>query len=149
MAKTRLHILPTLPGAVDFVRQAAKTYPLAIASGSARSEIEHLLEKLGLRDLFRVIASADDCTRSKPDPEVYLKALTGMNTLPEFQQSPLLASECLAIEDAPGGIEAARAAGIRSMGLAHSRATESLTHADWVFSGFEEVDLAAIAKEFE
>ena len=141
--------LPTLPGAVDFVRQAAKTYPLAIASGSARSEIEHLLEKLGLRDLFRVIASADDCTRSKPDPEVYLKALTGMNTLPEFQQSPLLASECLAIEDAPGGIEAARAAGIRSMGLAHSRATESLTHADWVFSGFEEVDLAAIAKEFE
>lgn len=141
--------LPTLPGAVDFVRQAAKAWPLAIASGSARSEIEHLLGKIGLRDLFRMIASADDCERSKPDPEVYLKAVAGMNTLIEFQQSPLLASECLAIEDAPGGIEAARAAGIRCMGLAHSRAKESLAHADWAFNGFEEVDLAAIAKEFE
>ncbi|HKT13176.1 MAG TPA: HAD family phosphatase [Terriglobia bacterium] len=141
--------LPTLPGAVDFVRQAAKAYPLAIASGSARSEIEHLLGKLGLRDFFRIIASADDCARSKPDPEVYLKALAGMNTLPEFQQSPLLPSECLAIEDAPGGIDAAHAAGIRCIGLAHSRAQENLAHADWAFSGFPEVDLAAIAREFQ
>jgi HAD superfamily hydrolase (TIGR01509 family) len=141
--------LPTLPGAIDFVRQAAKIYPLAIASGSARSEIEHLLTKLGLRDLFLFIASADDCKRSKPDPEVYLKALAGLNTLPQFQQSPLRASECLAIEDAPGGIEAAHAAGIRCIGLAHSRATENLAHADWAFSGFEGVDLKAIAGEFD
>jgi len=140
--------LPTLPGAVEFVRQASKAYPLAIASGSARSEIEHLLGKLGLRDLFRMIASADDCERSKPDPEVYLKAVAGMNTLPEFQEKPLLASECLAIEDAPGGIDAAHAAGIRCIGLAHSRATENLAHADWAFHGFEEVDLSAIAKKF-
>ena len=141
--------LPTLPGAVDFVRQAARSYPLAIASGSARSEIEHLLCKLGLRDLFRTITSADDCARSKPDPEVYLKAVASMNTLPEFQQNPLLASECLAIEDAPGGIDAAHAAGIRCMGLAHSRTAENLEHADWAFHGFEEVDLTAIAREFE
>ncbi|MGH7971544.1 MAG: HAD family hydrolase [Limisphaerales bacterium] len=141
--------LPTLPGAVDFVRQAAKTYPLAIASGSARSEIEHLLTKLGLRDLFRFIASADDCKRSKPDPEVYLKALAGLNALPPFQQSSLQASESLAIEDAPGGIEAAHAAGIRCIGLAHSRTTENLANADWVFGGFEGVDLKAIAGEFE
>lgn len=141
--------LPTLPGAVDFVRHAARAYPLAIASGSARSEIEYLLGKLGLRDHFMVIASADDCERSKPDPEVYLKALAGLNTLPGFHETPLLPSECLAIEDAPGGIDAAHAAGIKCIGLTHSRATENLTHADWVFNGFEEVDLSAIAKEFE
>ena len=140
--------LPTLPGAVDFVRQAARTYPLAIASGSARSEIEHLLGKLGLRDHFRIIASADDCARSKPDPEVYLNAVAGLNALPGFHGSPLLASECLAIEDAPGGVDAAHAAGIRCMGLAHSRAQENLAHADWAFSGFQVVDLDAIAKEF-
>ena len=141
--------LPTLPGAVDFVRQAAKTWPLAIASGSARSEIEHLLGKLGLRDCFRIIASADDCKRSKPDPEVYLKALAGLNTLTEFQQDPLQSSECLAIEDAPGGIDAAHGAEIRCLGLAHSRAAENLAHADWAFQGFEEVNLGAIAREFE
>lgn len=141
--------LPTLPGAIDFVRKAAECYPLAIASGSARSEIEHLLDKLGLRDVFRTITSADECARSKPDPEVYVKAVASMNTLPEFQASPLLASECLAIEDAPGGIDAAHGAGIRCIGLAHSRATENLAHADWAFHGFEEVDLTAIAKEFD
>jgi HAD superfamily hydrolase (TIGR01509 family) len=141
--------LPTLPGAVDFVRRAAKLYPLAIASGSARSEIEYLLGKVGLRDFFRIISSADDCKRSKPDPEVYLKALASLNTIPEFQASPLLSSECVAIEDAPGGIDAAHAAGIRSIGLAHSRAQENLLHADWAFSGFEELDLGVIAREFE
>jgi beta-phosphoglucomutase-like phosphatase (HAD superfamily) len=72
-----------------------------------------------------------------------------MNTLPEFQQKPLLASECLAIEDAPGGVDAAHGAGIRCMGLAHSRTAENLAHADWTFRGFEEVDLTAIAREFE
>ncbi len=141
--------LPAMPGAVDFVRQAAGAYPLAIASGSARSEIEHLLAKLELRGHFRILATADDCTRSKPDPEVYFKALAGLNDLPEFKANPLLSSECLAIEDAPGGIDAARAAGLRCLGLAHSRSLDSIEHADWVFRGFEEVDLGAIARQFE
>jgi beta-phosphoglucomutase len=141
--------LPTMPGALDFVREAAKAYPLAIASGSARSEILHLLGKIGLRDYFRIITTADDCECSKPDPEVYLKALAGLKKLPEFKESPLLASECLAIEDAPGGIDAAHAAGIKCMGLPHSRTTENLKHAEWVFHGFQEVDLNAIAQKFE
>lgn len=141
--------LPTLPGAVEFVRRAAKVYPLAIASGSALSEIEYLLGKLHLRGHFRIIASADDCERSKPDPEVYLKAIAGLQALPEFRDKPLLPSECVAVEDAPGGIDAAHAAGIRCIGLAHSRTQENLLHADWVFSGFEDVDLRVIARKFE
>lgn len=140
--------LPTLPGAVDFVRRAASRYPLAIASGSVRSEIELLLGKLELRDQFKIIASADDCERSKPDPEVYVVALSRMKALPEFQTNPLQASQCVAIEDAPGGIEAAHAAGIKCMGLAHSRNTENLGNADWAFHGFEQVNLEAIAREF-
>jgi len=141
--------LPSLPGAVDFVRRAAQDFPLAIASGSVRSEIEHLLGKLEIRDQFRIIASADDCQRSKPDPEVYLVALRRLKALPEFQENPLQAAECLAIEDAPGGIDAAHAAGIKCMGLAHSRNTENLGHADWAFHGFGQVDLEAIASEFK
>jgi HAD superfamily hydrolase (TIGR01509 family) len=141
--------LPAMPGAVDFVRRAAQVFPLAIASGSVRSEIEHLLARLELRDCFRLLAAADDCTRSKPDPEVYLKALAGLKELPEFRTNPLLHSECLAIEDAPGGIDAAHAAGIKCLGLAHSRSAGNLIDAEWVFSGFDEVDLKTIAKEFE
>lgn len=140
--------LPAIPGAIEFVHQAAATFPLAIASGSARSEILHLLKRLDLSNAFRILATADDCERSKPDPEVYLKALAGLRNLPEFQIRPLLPSECLAIEDAPGGVEAAHAAGIKCLALAHSRSVGNLKLAEWVFGNFSEVDLKSIAEDF-
>ena len=103
--------LPPMPGALEFVRKVAASCPLAIASGSLRSEIEHLLEKLELRQHFRALATADDCERSKPDPQVFRIALARLRELPEFRSAPLSSGECLAIEDAPGGIDAAHAAG--------------------------------------
>jgi HAD superfamily hydrolase (TIGR01509 family) len=140
--------LPPMPGAVEFVRKAAARYPLAIASGSLREEIEHLLVKLGLRDPFPVLASADDCQRSKPDPEVFLKALAGLQQLPCGAARSLAASECLAIEDAPAGVEAAHAAGMKCLALALSRPPEELRHADWVCRTFAEVDLDQLAAAF-
>jgi beta-phosphoglucomutase len=139
--------LPPFPGAVEFIRRAAAFYPLAIASGSLRAEIEHLLGKLGLRDAFKFIVSAEDTERSKPDPEIYRKALKKMQSLAEFHPLKLRASECLAIEDAPGGILAARGAGLNCLALSHSRPAKELMKADWVFRSFEEIDLAKISSE--
>lgn len=140
--------LPPMPGAVEFVRKAAARHPLAIASGSLRVEIEHLLGKLGLRGCFAVLATADDCARSKPDPEVYLKALARLGELPALREPPLLASQCLAIEDAPLGVVAAQAAGIRCLALAHSQPLEELKHANWVSREFSEVDLGQLQASF-
>ncbi len=140
--------LPPMPGAVEFVRAAAARYPLAIASGSLRVEIEHLLNKLGLREKFAVLATADDCERSKPEPEVYLTALARLRELPKFQADQLLASECLAIEDAPLGVVAAQAAGMKCLALAHSRPADELRHADWIAREFAEVDLDQIERDF-
>jgi putative hydrolase of the HAD superfamily len=117
---------------------------LAIASGSLRAEIEHLLGKLGLREKFAVLATADDCKRSKPDPEVYFKALSRLRQLPQLRDAPLGAGECLAIEDAPLGVVAAQAAGMKCLALAQSRPLAQLQHADWVSAGFRDVDLEAI-----
>ena len=139
--------LPPMPGAVEFVRQAAR-YPLAIASGSLRVEIEHLLTKLGLRERFAVLATADDCARSKPEPEVYVKALARLGELAAFQGEPLLASECLAIEDAPLGVVAAQAAGMKCLALAHSQPQDQLRHADWVAREFADVNLELIERQF-
>ena len=139
--------LPAMPGAVDFVKAAAARYPIAIASGSLRVEIEHLLGKLGLRECFTLIASADDCERSKPDPEVYLRALDRLRARREWEP-PLEATEGLAIEDAPLGVVAAQRAGMRCLALAHSRPTDELRHADWVFREFSEVDLQQIHEAF-
>jgi len=140
--------LPAMPGAVDFVKNVAAQFPLAIASGSVRVEIEHLLTKLGLRERFSVLATADDCQRSKPDPEVYLKALARLRELSVLKGRRLEATECLAIEDAPLGVIAAQCAGMKCMALAHSQPIEELRQADWVFHEFAEVDLMEIQAGF-
>jgi phosphoglycolate phosphatase/beta-phosphoglucomutase len=113
-----------------------------------RSEIEHLLGKLGLREKFAALATADDCAQSKPDPEVFLKALARLQELPVFPSSPLTAAECLAIEDAPLGVVAAHAAGMKCLALAHSRPMEELRHADWVHREFVDVDFEEIVASF-
>ncbi len=154
--------LAALPGAVEFVKQVAAEFTLSIASGSLRSEIDYLLEKLRLRQAFAVITAADDCERSKPDPEVFLKTLARLRLLPSLSgganarkaqgnEVPTLlqAAECLAIEDAPAGVRAAQAAGIRCLALAHSRPVEALRHADWVYREFDEVDLQRIRAGFD
>lgn len=140
--------LPPMPGAVEFIEKVAMRLPLAIASGSLRVEIEHLLGKLGLREKFSVLATADDCERSKPHPEVFLKALDRLQQLDAFRHTPLVAAECLAIEDAPLGVMAAHAAGMKCLALAHTRPLRELSHADWVCRNFSDVDIERIAVAF-
>jgi len=140
--------LPAMPGAVEFVNDIADLYPLAIASGSLRAEIEPLLAQLGLREKFSVLATADDCRHSKPDPEVYLTALFRLRALPCFRREPLQSSECLAVEDAPLGVTSAQAAGFKCLALTHSRPASELQHADWVASEFADVDMRDIRQTF-
>ena len=140
--------LPPMPGVVGFVTEMARHYPLAIASGSLRAEIHHLLTKMDLRDKFSVLATADDCQRSKPDPEVYLTALMGLRALPDFRDESLQSEDCLAIEDAPMGVVAAQAAGFKCLALTHSRSTAELQYADLVVSGFANIDMRDIQALF-
>jgi HAD superfamily hydrolase (TIGR01509 family) len=140
--------LPPLPGAVEFVRSAAARFPLAIASGSLRSEVEHLLTTIGLREAFQLLVTAEDTLRSKPEPEIYLKALAGLNRLAAFLENALRASECLAIEDAPAGVRAAQAAEMKCLAIAHSRPAAQLGRAEWVVREFVEVSLEGIEAAF-
>jgi beta-phosphoglucomutase len=141
--------LPAFPDAVDFVRKVGVRYPLAIASGSLRGEIEHLLKKLSLRDAFQIVVAAEDTTKSKPDPQGYLKALDRLRIEGFCSGPPLGASESLAIEDAAAGVDAAHAAGMKCMALAHSLPREGLKHAEWIFENFGEVDFERIVREFD
>jgi beta-phosphoglucomutase len=147
------HGLPPLPGAVEAVRELALDYPLAIASGSLRSEVEYLLGRLNLRDQFAVLATADDVERSKPDPAIFHVALERLAHSDALRQksggAPLRAAECLAIEDAPAGVTAAHAAGLKCLAIGHSRPLSELAHADWAVRDFTEVDFAAIRRAFQ
>ncbi len=104
------------PGAAEAVQRMAASYPLAIASGALRPEIERVLERSGLARFFVGIVAADDTPLSKPAPDPYRRAVDLLRrVLPDLQ-----ASECLAIEDSRWGLESARAAGLKTVAVTHS-----------------------------
>jgi beta-phosphoglucomutase family hydrolase len=80
----------------------------AIASSAPRLNIDAVLEALGSAQYFDVIVSAEEVQRGKPDPEIYLSAASRLGTPP---------GRCIVVEDAAAGIEGARRAGMRSIGV--------------------------------
>ncbi|SHE68424.1 haloacid dehalogenase superfamily, subfamily IA, variant 3 with third motif having DD or ED [Desulfacinum infernum DSM 9756] len=124
--------LRPFPGVHRLVQELVREeVPLAIASGSAREEILLMLDVLGLKQSFPVIVTADDVARSKPDPESYILAvrlLRDRGYLPNIASGP--PEGCLVIEDTPTGIEAAKAAGLFVVAVAHSFPVEALGPAD-------------------
>jgi HAD superfamily hydrolase (TIGR01509 family) len=113
--------LPLFPGVVTFVKSCARQWPLALVSMARRTEIDHVLERAGLAESFAAIVSAEDVRACKPDPACCLRALELLNEhLRTIHQRPLAAAECLVIEDSPPGVEAARAAGMRTLGVTNT-----------------------------
>lgn len=125
---------PLFPGAVPLVKSLAETLPLAIASGALRNEIEIVLGRAGVRDLFQAIIAAEDVSACKPDPEGYVKALAALNAL---GQEAIRPEQCLVIEDSVAGIEAAKRAGMRCLAVTNSYAAEELWRADRVVATVE------------
>ncbi|MFN8558868.1 MAG: HAD family phosphatase [Dehalococcoidia bacterium] len=104
----RTHSVPA-PGAVALVGGLrARGMPLAVASSSRTAWVETALVTLGLAGSFTAIVTGDMITHSKPDPEIYLLAAARLGVEP---------GACLAVEDAPKGIAAARAAGMTVVGV--------------------------------
>ncbi len=96
-----------LPGGTDLLISLRKE-GLKLAVGSSSKNAPEILERIGLADAFDVIVSGLDICNSKPDPEVYLLAARKLGAAPET---------CLVVEDAQAGIDAAEAAGMRSLGI--------------------------------
>jgi beta-phosphoglucomutase len=81
-------------------------YKLAIGSSSKNAKF--ILEKVALTEYFDAISDGTNITRSKPDPEVFLKAAEFLGIQPE---------ECIVVEDATAGIDAAKAGGMKAVGI--------------------------------
>jgi beta-phosphoglucomutase len=113
--------LPVPAGVVTFIKAAARQYQLGIVSMAERGEIDYVLELAGLDKQFSIIVSAGPGLKHKPAPDCYQNALEALNQRRRAaRELPLLPNECLAIEDAPPGIEAARAAGMRTVGVTNT-----------------------------
>lgn len=135
--KTNLRVFP---GVGTLVGALARELPLAIASGALRHEIEAILSSLELLPLFRVIVSAEDVARGKPEPEIFLKALAGLNAARAAERS-IAPAECLVIEDSKEGIRGARRAGMKCLAVTNSHPADLLHDADAVVDSLERLSL--------
>lgn len=102
-----------------------KGYKLAIGSSSKNTKF--ILEKVGLGDFFDAVSDGTNITRSKPDPEVFLKAADFLGEKYE---------NCIVVEDAYAGIDAAKAAGMQAIGIGDASAYEK---ADYRIRRFSEI----------
>jgi HAD superfamily hydrolase (TIGR01509 family) len=143
--KTIAERIVIFPGVKRLVPELAARFPLAVASGALRAEIEMILQVGGLRKYFQVIASAEDVDHGKPHPEVFIKALRGLN---EKGREPILASECLVIEDTKDGIAAAHRAGIKCLAVTNSYPASEL-QAEAVVASLEEVTVPFLESIFK
>jgi beta-phosphoglucomutase len=127
------------PGAAEFVRDAAARVPIAIASGALTHEIEDVLERTGLRDLFPVIVGADQTARSKPHPEPYVTAFARLRA---HAGRPLEPWRSVAIEDSKWGLQSARGADLRLVAVTNTYdAAELRAEAELVCAGLAELTL--------
>ena len=112
-----------MPGALELIKSIPVGRWGVVTSGSrllAQSRLRHC----GL-PVPEVLVTSDDVTNGKPDPEPYLKGAEGLRYRP---------AECLVIEDAPAGIQSARAGGMKVLGITSTYAANVLTHADAVIT---------------
>lgn len=142
LARERIEIVQELfatevqfiPGFPEFYETVRKDYRTCIATAMTRELLTLVDRRLGFSTLFdgHVYTLADVGFRSKPDPALFLYAAEKLGSQPET---------CLVIEDAPHGIEAARRAGMASIGLATTYEPDKLAGADLVVESFSDIEL--------
>lgn len=139
LVQQMLASVPPLPGAVELIRAGAEAgVPMAVCSGALRAEVEGPCRALGIAGHFAAIVAAEDVDAGKPDPQGYRLA---RERLAEATGHRITAARCLAVEDSPAGIDAARAAGMRVLAVTTSYPAETLAGAERIEASLADVSL--------
>lgn len=117
-----------LPGALAFL-QALQGAGIKTALASASRNAGTILERVGLQAYFHAVVDGNQVVASKPDPEVFLQCARALHVSPPA---------CVVFEDAQAGIQAARAAGMKVVGIG---SPQVLTGADLVVAGLHQMSL--------
>lgn len=127
--------VPPLPGLFELLDEIDRRgLKKAIASSGIRAYVEAVLRVNGLRDRFHVVVTGDDVAHGKPAPDVFLAAARALNVEPPY---------CLVLEDAPAGVQAAKAGGMQCIAVPnHSVAQLDLSQADRIATSLHEVRAA-------
>lgn len=131
--------LVEVPGLSAFLTSLrARGVALAVATAAPPKNRALVLEKLALQATFPIVVGAEDAPRGKPHPDLYLAAARRLGLEPRA---------CIAFEDAPNGVRAAVAAGMRCAGVVTTTPAPKLTAvgAEWTFTRFDQVPPALAA----
>lgn len=113
-----------LPGATDLLDALdAGQVPKAIVTSTPRANLDLILDALGIAGRFEALVAEEDASKGKPDPEGFLVAAERVRVPPE---------RCVVIEDAPAGLQAAKAGGMRAIGVTTTHPAADLGDADLV-----------------
>lgn len=116
---------------IDLLKR--KDIKVGLASSSPRVFIELMLKNLGIIGFFDVIVSGEDVSKSKPAPDIFLKASTLLGVAPD---------DCLVIEDSEHGVKAAKNAGMRCIGYANvNSGNQDLSIADLYVVSIRDIDI--------
>jgi len=132
----------TVEGLLNFLEDLEGAgVAIGIASSGSRSRVSFLLDRLDLKKHFQVIVTGDEVKKGKPDPSVFLKAAQAL------QEDP---RALLAFEDAVSGVESAKAAGMKCVGIAHADRASILldSGADHVVPDFCSLSYSKLQKLF-
>ena len=120
--------LVLLPGAENWLSQLkAERWLQALGTSAPQGNIDAAFDVLGIEKFFDAVMSSEQVKAGKPSPDVFLAAAERMKVAPE---------NCIVVEDAPAGIEAARRAGMKSVGVL---TTHDELKGDWVFKTLEDL----------
>lgn len=133
--------MQALPGVLDWLTRLADAgVPCGIGSSTARANIDLSISLIGCAPFFRCIVSAEDVTRGKPAPDIFLHVASRLNMPPE---------RCVVFEDAVFGLQAARSAGMRCVAVSTTHSADFLApHADCVVQRLDELSIDKIAAWF-
>ena len=130
--------IDAIPGVVHYLHELKEAgIPAAVGSSAPRANVVACVEKLGLHGLFAASVTAEDVSHGKPHPEVFLKCAAALGLPP---------SDCVVFEDAPAGVAAACAGGIRVIGVLSNRTLEQLPGAARYIHSFAEISPATLSE---
>lgn len=122
--------LVTLPGVRDLLTFLdEQAVPKAIVTSAPRANLDMIVETLGIGRHFQALVAEEDAERGKPDPEGFLVAASRAGIEP---------ARCVVIEDAPAGLQAAKAGGMRALGVTTTHPAPDLDDADLVVESLTE-----------
>lgn len=138
IAERGIEPLPGVRELLDFLKE--KAIPCVVGSSTPRLNVETIMDVIGVRGYFSGICAAEDVTRGKPDPEVFLKAAAKIDRQP---------GRCVVFEDAHYGIEAALAGGMKAVAVGTTHPLDSFAKADIKVHRLSDLDYGRLLGLFE